>query len=49
MTLHFVFVGFVLFSSQTGIIFLKGVNKFIVVMVKCDVLFEVRAEFLSTI
>jgi hypothetical protein len=28
---------------------LNRINKFIVVMVKCGVLFEVRAEFLSTI
>jgi hypothetical protein len=32
-----------------GIISLNGVNKLIVVMVKCDVLFDVWTEFLSGI
>jgi hypothetical protein len=33
MTLHFVFVGFVLFLAQTGISFLINVNELIAVMV----------------
>jgi hypothetical protein len=41
--IYFVFVGFVCFSTQTEIISLNStVNKLIVVMVKCCVLFEVR-------
>jgi hypothetical protein len=49
MTLHFVFVGLVLLSALTGISFVNSVNKLIAVMVKCGVLFEVRAEFLNII
>jgi D-alanyl-lipoteichoic acid acyltransferase DltB (MBOAT superfamily) len=49
VTLQFVYAGFVLFSALTWISFLKSVNKLIAVMVKCGVLFEVRAKFLSTI
>jgi hypothetical protein len=47
-TLNFVFVGFVSFSAYTGVIFLNIVNKLMALTVKC-VLFEVQAEFLSTI
>jgi hypothetical protein len=47
--LHFVFVGCIWFSAQTGIIFLNSVKNVIAVTVKCGVLFEVRAEFLNTI
>jgi hypothetical protein len=38
----------VLYDSQRkrGCLFLNSVNKLIAVMVKCDVLFEVRAEVL---
>jgi hypothetical protein len=46
VTLYFVFVGFMRFSAQTEITSLNSVNKFVVVMVKCGDLFEVRAEFL---
>jgi D-alanyl-lipoteichoic acid acyltransferase DltB (MBOAT superfamily) len=49
VTLHFVFVGFVLFSALTGISFLNSINKLIFVMAKCGVLFEVRTEFLNNI
>jgi hypothetical protein len=37
------------FSLQTAIISLNSVNQLIFVMVKCSVLFEVRAEFLNII
>jgi hypothetical protein len=33
----------------TAIIFLNGINQLIVVMVKCGVLFKVRAEYLNII
>jgi hypothetical protein len=42
-------VGFVRVSAQTGIIFLNSVIKLTAETVKCGVLFEVLAEFLSTI
>jgi hypothetical protein len=41
--------GFILFWEQTAIISLRSVNQLIFVMVKCDVLFEVRTEFLNII
>jgi hypothetical protein len=47
--LHFVFVGFVSFLAEAGIISLNSVNKLIVAVVKCGVLFEVRTEFLNFI
>jgi hypothetical protein len=47
--LHFVFIGFAWFSVQTAIISLNSVKKFIDVMVKFGVLFEVRTEFLNNI
>jgi hypothetical protein len=46
VTMHFVLMGFLCFSA---IIFLNSVNEFILVMVKCGVLFEVRTEFLNVI
>jgi hypothetical protein len=42
-------MGFVRFSQQTSIIFLNKINLLIFVMVKCDILFVVRAEYLSII
>jgi hypothetical protein len=42
-------MGFVWFSVYTAVISLKGINQFIFLMVKCDVLFEVRTEFLNVI
>jgi hypothetical protein len=46
---HFVFMGILLFSVWTAIIFLNNINQLIFVMVKCDDLFEVRTEFLNII
>jgi hypothetical protein len=46
---RFLFVGFVWFSLQTGIISLNIINQLIAVMVECGVLFEVRTEFLNII
>jgi hypothetical protein len=37
------------FLVQTAIISLNTVNQLIFLMVKCDVLFEVRTEFLNII
>jgi hypothetical protein len=48
-TVHFIFVGSVLFSFLITIITLKSGKKFIFVMVKRGVLFEVRTEFLNNI
>jgi hypothetical protein len=47
--LYFVFISFVWFSPQTAINSLTSVTYLIFVMVKCGVLFEVRADFLSII
>jgi hypothetical protein len=49
VTLDFVFMGSVLFSVWTVIISLNSVNKFMFVMVKYSVLFEIRTEFLNII
>jgi hypothetical protein len=49
VTLNFEFVGFHMFFTVNGIIFLNSVNQLIFVMVKCGVLFEVRTEFLNNI
>jgi hypothetical protein len=47
---QFVFMRCVWLSAlNSNFISLNSVNKLIVVTVKCGVLFEVRAEFLSTI
>jgi hypothetical protein len=40
---------FIWFLLLTAIISLNSINQLIVVMVKCGVLFEVRAEFLNII
>jgi hypothetical protein len=40
-------MGFICFSLQTAITSLNRINQLIFVIVKCDVLFEVRAEFLN--
>jgi hypothetical protein len=45
VTVHFVFMCFVLFSASTAVISLNGVNQLIFVMVKGGVLFEVRTKF----
>jgi hypothetical protein len=42
LMLNSVFAGF---SVQTRIISLNSINKLMIVMVKCGVLFEIRAEF----
>jgi len=42
-------MGFIRVSLSTEIISFHSVNKLIVVMVKCGVLFEVRTEFLNNI
>jgi hypothetical protein len=42
-------MGFAWFSLQTAIISLNSINQLIFVMVKCDVLFEVRTEFLNVV
>jgi D-alanyl-lipoteichoic acid acyltransferase DltB (MBOAT superfamily) len=47
--LHFVFMGFVWFSLYTAIISLNSINRLILAMVKCGVLFEVRTGFLYNI
>jgi hypothetical protein len=47
--MYFVFMGFERLSLQAEIISLNSVNQLIFVMVKCDVLFEVRTEFLNII
>jgi hypothetical protein len=46
---NFVFMGYVWFSAQSVIIYLNSVKHLIFVMVKCGVLFEVRAGFLNNI
>jgi uncharacterized membrane protein YuzA (DUF378 family) len=46
---NFVFVGFVSFSLLTAIISLNSIDQLIYIIVKCSVLFEVRAEFLNII
>jgi hypothetical protein len=48
VTLHFVFMAFVWFSVYTAIISLNSINQLIFVMVKCDVLFEVRTGLLNS-
>jgi hypothetical protein len=40
-------MGFVRFSLQTGIMSFNSINQFIIAMVKCGVLFEVRIAFLN--
>jgi hypothetical protein len=45
--LHFVFIGFAWFSLQTVILSLNSTIHLIFVMVKFNVLFEVRTEFLN--
>jgi D-alanyl-lipoteichoic acid acyltransferase DltB (MBOAT superfamily) len=47
LMLHFVFIGFAWFSPETAIISLNSINQLIFVMVKCDVLFEIRTELLN--
>jgi hypothetical protein len=48
--LNFVFTGgFAWFSLETAIISLNSIAQLIFVMLKCDVLFEVRTEFLNTV
>jgi hypothetical protein len=42
VTLCFLFVGFGRFSLQTTIFSLNSINQFILVMVNCGVLFQVR-------
>jgi hypothetical protein len=46
--LHFVFISFVWFRIKSDY-FLKSTNQFMFVMVKCDVLFEVRTELFNII
>jgi hypothetical protein len=44
MTLHFVFMDFVLFLVYTEIIYLHSVNQLFFVIVKFGVIFEVRTD-----
>jgi hypothetical protein len=47
VTVHYVFMGFLLFSVKTPIISLNSINQLTFVMVMCGVLSEVRPEVLN--
>jgi hypothetical protein len=47
--LYFLFMTYVWFFLQTVINSLNVVNKLILVMVKCGVLFEVQTEFVNVV